>query len=209
MTADSMDRLAVLVHEVRSPVAAIAAISEVFGTTREEDRRPLVGLATAACRAIERLVVDAAGVSIRLEEVDVARLVQDAASAARLGGSDVRVLDQRPVSVRADPVRVRQALDNLLANATRHAPGSEILVEVVQADGWTRVSVSDRGPGIPEADRERIFIPGVSCGDAEGSGLGLALARAIADAHGGTLTLESRPGLGATFVLALPSTGRA
>jgi two-component system OmpR family sensor kinase len=205
VTADPLDRLAVLVHEVRSPVAAVAAISEAFVTASGQERGSLVGLATAACRAIERLVVDAAAVSIRLEDVDLAHLARDAAAAARLGGSDVHVTAEPPALVRADPVRLRQALDNLLANASRHAPGSAIAVEVAQADGWTRMSVSDRGPGVPGAARERIFMPGVRFGDAEGSGLGLALARAIADAHGGTLTLESRPGVGATFTLALPS----
>ena len=209
MRSEPLDRLAVLVHELRSPVAAIAAIREAFGSASGEERRSLAGLATAACGAIERLVVDAAAVSIRLEEVDLAHLAQDSAAAASLDGADVSVVAQPPIPVRADAVRLRQALDNLLANATRHAPGSEILVEVAQADGWARVSVSDHGPGIPDGDRERIFLPGVRVGVAEGSGLGLALARAIADAHGGTLTLESRPGVGATFTLALPSPAEA
>jgi two-component system OmpR family sensor kinase len=106
--------------------------------------------------------------------------------------------------VRADPVRLRQALDNLLSNAARHAGEGEIVVEVGQADGVARVSVSDIGGGIPDADRQRIFEPGVRLGRAEGSGLGLSVARAIAEAHGGTLTVASRPGEGATFTLSVP-----
>jgi two-component system OmpR family sensor kinase len=207
MSVDGIDRLAVLVHEVRSPVAALAAIADAYGSAAARERGSLAGLALGACRGIERLVVDAAVGSVRLEQTDLARLAEDAAAAARLGGSDVRVVVLRSANVRADPVRLRQALDNLLSNAARHAGKGEIVVEVGRADGVAQVSVSDTGPGILEADRQRIFEPGVRLGGAEGSGLGLSLARAIAEAHGGTLTVTSRPGEGATFALSVPQRG--
>jgi signal transduction histidine kinase len=189
-------------------VAALAAIATVFaGSADPNERRTLAGLVLAACRGIERVVSDAAVSSIQVEEVDLARLVRDAASAASLHGADVRAdVGEGVASVEADPVRLRQALDNLVSNALRHAPGEAVSVAVEREDGIVRISVSDRGPGISEADQERIFEPGVRLGEElAGSGLGLPLARAIAVAHGGTLTVASVPGEGSTFTLALPT----
>lgn len=202
------ERLAILVHEVRSPVAALAAIRQAFGGEAGAGDRPeLVALAVAACRAIERIVQDVAVASIRAEDVDLVRVVREAGASARLVASPVRV-DARPdaITVRADSLRVRQVLDNLLANAVASSPpGAEITVRV-RADGErVEISVSDSGPGIALADQGRIFDAGVRLDDSRsGSGLGLAISRAIAETHGGTLDVVSAPGEGATFTLVLP-----
>ena len=209
MTGDrELDRLAVLVHEVRSPVAALAAIAAVFGDVSVDgaERRELVGLALGACRGIERIVADAAVSSIRLAPVDLGRLVREAAAAGGLLGSAVRVVVPGDATiVRADAVRLRQGLDNLVANAARHAPGEEVVITLEDTRDGVLISVSDRGPGVAAADRERIFQPGVALGERAGTGLGLAVTRAIAVAHGGLLTVDSTPGKGSTFTLALPS----
>ena len=212
MTADAgLERLPVLVHELRSPVAALAAISTVLGDSSVDstERRALTELALAACRGIERIVGDAAVSSVRLEEVDPARLAREAVAAVELVGADVRTEVASSSRVTADPVRLRQALDNLIANAVRHAPGGQVVVAVTDGDGVVELSVSDDGPGIAAADLERVFEPGTRLdADRAGSGLGLALARAIAAAHGGTLTVTSAPGHGTTFKLALPAGAR-
>jgi signal transduction histidine kinase len=211
MRETGLERLPVLVHELRSPVAALAAIASVFAESSVDssERRTLVELAVAACRAIERVVGDAAVSSIRLEEVELGRIAREAASAGTLLGADVRaVVAEGATRIDGDPVRLRQALDNLVTNAVRHARGDEVVVAVEPGAGVVRVAVSDRGPGIPVEEQERIFEPGVQLGAGRGgSGLGLPLARAIAVAHGGELTLTSEPGAGATFTLTLP--GRA
>lgn len=204
------DRLAVLTHEVRSPVAALAGIAHVYGdgSVDASQRRSLARLAVAACRGIERVVTDAAASSIRLEDVDLSRIAREAAAAAELLGAPVQVVANAPARVRADPVRLRQVLDNLVANAIHVSRGAwEPVALVVEQDADEfRVSVSDCGPGIAPEDQERIFEPGVRLsGDYPGSGLGLALARAITVAHGGTLTVTSAPGAGATFTLSLPA----
>jgi signal transduction histidine kinase len=203
------ERLAVVVHEVRSPVAALVAIAEAFaaGGLDGDERRELATLASSACHGIARLAGDAALASVRLERVDPERLVREAARAASLRGARVRVLIEPGLPVlAADPLRLRQALDNLLANAVAFAPAeSQVTVAASTGDGRVRLSVSDRGPGIAPADQERIFAPGVRLeARSPGSGLGLWIARAIAQAHGGTLTVESAPGGGATFTLDLP-----
>lgn len=203
------ERLALLVHEVRSPVAALHAIATtlVEATADEPSRGELVQLAIAACRAIERLVLDASLTSLRREEVDPGGLARAAATAASVSGARVeaRVAPGLP-SVSGDALRLRQALDNLISNAVIHA-GSDgtVVVRASEQAGEVLISVSDRGVGIPPAEQERILEPGVRLDRTRpGSGLGLTIVRAIVEAHGGRLLVESTPGEGATFTIALP-----
>lgn len=202
-------RLAILAHEVRSPAAALAAIRETLDAQRiePEDRAELVRLVLAACTAIERIVTDASLSVIDRQPVDVVRLLRETAAAAELRGGRVRVLDAAPLSeVSLDAVRIRQALDNLVENALAHTtPGGEVLLAVQIEDEDLLLSVSDSGPGIPEAEQERIFEPGVRLGSAyPGSGLGLAVVRTIAEAHGGRVAVRSRPGEETAVTLVLP-----
>jgi signal transduction histidine kinase len=203
------ERLALLVHEVRSPVAAIAAIAETLSHDRLDaaSLRELVRLAVEACRGVERIVGDAALGSIHLEPVDAGRIAKDAVAAAALTGAHVRVTVGADVPViDSDPVRLRQALDNLISNALVHASSDEDVLVRVRAEHWlVLISVSNSGAGIPLAEQSRIFEPGVRLDKSRpGSGLGLAVTRAIVEAHHGTLTVESAPGDGATFTIALP-----
>ena len=201
------DRLGVLVHEVRSPVAALAAVAETAAGSRlESDAIPtLVRLALAACRAIERIVLDVAVASVRLEPVDVSALVRDAVAAHRVRGAEIAVVVDEGLGVDGDPVRLRQVVDNLIANALVHGGSSEVTVHAARREGVVHVVVSDTGPGIPTDQLDSVFDAGVRLGaDTPGSGLGLALARAIAQTHGGSLAAQSAPGQGASFTLALP-----
>jgi signal transduction histidine kinase len=157
--------------------------------------------------AIERIVTDATVTSIRPSEIDLVRLAEEAARAATLQGSDVRVAAAGAVTAHADSVRMRQALDNLLSNAARHAPGSEVVVVVERGGGCAVLTVSDRGPGIAPQDQARIFEAGIRRGPGAGVGLGLAIARAIAVAHGGALNVSSAPGKGSRFSLSVPAHG--
>jgi signal transduction histidine kinase len=205
------DRLAVLIHEVRSPVAALSAIAETVsdGGLDTVTRQELVRLVMLACRGIERIVGDVAVASVRLEEVDPSALVRDVAVAARLRGWRVEAeIPQRAVPrIQADPSRLRQVLDNLLANAVVHG-GDGVVWLRLGVDDSVVVEVIDAGPGIPAAELERIFDVGVRLeADRPGTGLGLAVSRAIVEAHGGALTATSAPGRGTTMIIALPLTG--
>jgi two-component system, OmpR family, sensor histidine kinase BaeS len=144
---------------------------------------------------------------VRLEDVDIGRLVDETVTAAVLGGGHVRaeVAAGLPL-VQADPLRLRQALDNLVSNALLHSGSAgEVVVSGRRTETSILLSVADTGTGVPPADQERIFGSGLRL-DSErpGSGLGLAVARAIAEAHAGTLTVDSVPGRGATFTVTLP-----
>jgi signal transduction histidine kinase len=203
------ERLALLVHEVRSPVAAVAAISEALkGDDLDEGSvRELVRLALAGCHGIERIVRDAALGRLRFEEVDISQLVEDAVATAALAGGRVRAVVDAPLPpLQGDAVRLRQALDNLIANALAHAGSDdEVVVSAGVEAGAVLVSVSDRGRGIALEDQDRIFEVGARAAhDTAGSGLGLAVVRAIAEAHGGTVQVDSGIREGATFSIALP-----
>ena len=204
------DRLAVLVHEVRSPVAALSAIAGtlVEGELDAEARRELIRLSALACRAIERIVADAAVTSIHREPVDPVVLVGDVVTAARLRGAQIAFVAQQAPLVDADPARLRQALDNLITNAVVHGgPRVEISI-AVRADDALTIDVSDNGPGIEEDELQRIFDTGYRLDpERPGTGIGLALARSIAEGHGGALTVESRLGHGTVFTVSLPLHG--
>ena len=207
--ADDRLRLALLVHEVRSPAAALAAIAATLSDddVDPDSRRKLLALALAACRGIERVVGDAAVGSLHLSDVDVGDVAREVAARAALGGARVRpVLGPGSLVVQGDPLRLQQALGNIVENAVLHSPpGGEVVVFVRVESRALLVSVTDRGSGIAAAHHDRIFEPGVRLDTSRpGLGLGLAVARAIAASHGGTVTVESAPGEGATFTIALP-----
>ena len=201
-------RLAVLVHEVRSPVAALSAIAETVADPELDAsaRVELVRLAVSAGESVQRIVTDIAVASIRFEEIAPGGLVRDAAAAAVLRGDrvEVDIAAELPL-IRGDPQRLRQALDNLIINAVVHSGSDDAVVVRGVADEALRISVSDAGVGIAPEDHERIFGVGVRLGtDSRGSGIGLALTRAIVEGHGGALAVTSTPGDGASFTIVLP-----
>jgi two-component system, OmpR family, sensor histidine kinase KdpD len=117
--------------------------------------------------------------------------------------------DLPPVPV--DVVQVDQALTNLLENAAKFSPpGSPITVQAARWEDEVQVRISDRGPGVPPEDRERVFEPFVR-GDGQvpesGTGLGLSIVRAIVAAHGGIVGIGAAPGGGASVIVTLPLKG--
>jgi signal transduction histidine kinase len=132
---------------------------------------------------------------------------------ARLGqaaGVTVRAEGATPAPVRGDAAALRRALLNLVENAIKYTPrGGKVELRLSVRVGTAEVEVSDTGIGLEPADAERIFDPFVRLDaarsrDTGGAGLGLAIARSIVAAHGGTLSVESGPGSGSRFTLRLP-----
>jgi len=114
--------------------------------------------------------------------------------------------------IRGDRERLRQVLANLVENAVKFSPaGEEVEIEALAENGRVFVSVRDRGPGVPAEDQSLIFEKfgrAKSARGLPGTGLGLFIARSIAEAHGGTLDVYSSAEQGATFTLTLPAGGR-
>ncbi len=127
-----------------------------------------------------------------------------------LGGIRVRTIFRDAPDVPVDPVLIDQVVSNLLENAVRFSPqAGEVAISVAPWRSVVQVRVADQGPGIPPADRDRVFEAftqlGAAAPDAAGgSGLGLAISRAIVLAHGGRIWIEGAPGGGAAVVFELP-----
>jgi signal transduction histidine kinase len=112
-----------------------------------------------------------------------------------------------PATIRSDPVRLEQILLNLLTNAVHYGPeGQAIVLRVAPGDACIQFQVIDQGPGVPPGFGDRIFEPfeRFDPSSGVGTGLGLPVSRRLAELLGGRLTMESRPGEGATFTLELP-----
>lgn len=228
--AKSRQFLSDAAHELRSPVAAIRAVAQQLianaeATAHQGDdaatarRRRYAALLGGETHRATRLVSDLldiasidAGAVLPNQQVDLADVAAaEVNRAAMLAPSlTLRLIgDGRKLTISADPSRIARILSNLLDNARRYTPQGGDITVCTEADGdQARVLVIDTGPGIPDADRERVFDRLVRLDDARdrdsgGAGLGLPIARALAQAHHGTLECLPRSG-GAAFRLTLP-----
>ncbi|HEX3630553.1 MAG TPA: ATP-binding protein [Candidatus Dormibacteraeota bacterium] len=212
-------------HELRSPLTLMR--SEIEGTlahlrTPAEYQRTLRELETEVehmARMADQLLIlaraDAGALRPATVALDVADFLHESGArwrpVAEQQGVGIEVDAPDSGSVSADPDLLRRVIDNLLDNAIRHSPvGTAVeLTGSRTSDGW-QIDVHDHGPGIPSAARRSLFERFARSDasrprDGGGAGLGLALSRAIAEAHGGSLRLAGQPGDGATFRLVLSS----
>jgi two-component system sensor histidine kinase KdpD len=208
-------------HDVKTPLAAITAsvtsLLEGSGFTVEESREHLDTIRQEAERLhrmvnnlldLSRLRAGALVPSRVVGPID--ELMESVVSRLRplLNGREVeiRARDELP-DVPMDVVQIDQVLTNLIENAAKFTPpGSPLVLSAIGHPKGVRVTVADRGPGVPRGDHDRIFEPferGV--GQASGTGLGLAIAKAIVTAHRGRMWVADAPGGGAAFTFELPS----
>jgi signal transduction histidine kinase len=221
------DLLAAVSHELRTPLAgmlgALATLSVREGQLTEPQRQELIDMAARQGDRL-RFQIEQLLLAARLERsghepaerpvVDAAVLAGQAVAAARVAHPARRLLLHAPevLPVRAVPEAVLQILGNLLDNAAKHAPDrAPVRVAAQRAGTLAVLSVEDTGPGVPPADRERIFerftqLDSGATRLAGGVGLGLYIARQLANAQGGELLLAdpALPGQGARFELRLP-----
>jgi len=213
-------------HELRTPLANLRVeLDLALRRARSVDELE-AALRSAAeeteqlARLAEDLLVlaraDRGRVPVRREEVDVAELIGGEVDAfvARARQAGVTIEARVPTGLRAsvDPLRMRQAVGNLLDNALRSTPpGGTVTIEVVHLDGSLSLEVRDTGEGFPAAFLRNAFEPfarpdpsGSRPSGDEGSGLGLAIVRAVAEAHGGTVRATNRSGGGAAVTLRIP-----
>ena len=209
-------------HELRSPLSNLRGTIEVAlrHPRSAADYQETLGVALGEIERLARLVqglltlsrADAGRLTLARQPTDLADLAARAIAvhAARAAVHGVRLqLDaDAPVPVDADADRLREVVDNLLDNALRVAPaGSMVRLGVRRDDGRCVLEVADAGPGLTDEEQRHVFEPfarGTAAGG-DGAGLGLAIARAIAEAHGGRLAVRSTQGAGAVFRLELPT----
>ena len=208
-------------HELRTPLTAIRGYAELYATSDDPaERATAMGrVKTAAVRMaglVDDLVLLARldqGRPLASEPVDMARLATEAAADARAISPD-RLVDVRTppegTMVVGDPARLRQVIDNLLANVREHTPpGTRVGVAVAVEGDEVLVRVGDDGPGMTEEEASRAFdrfwqAPATDAHPRRGTGLGLAIVADLVRAHGGTIALQSAPGVGTLVSIRLP-----
>jgi two-component system sensor histidine kinase KdpD len=224
-TLQEVDRLrrslvSAVSHDLRTPLATIkVAISSIRAPDAKlstAERTELLGLVEAQADRLDRLVtnlldmtrIQAGVLEPRHQSVSVAAILEDALGA--LGAANgpaslcVDLPEDLPI-VDVDRLLVGQVFANLLENAARFAPdGTPVTVRATALSNAVRVTVADRGPGVPPSDRDGLFEM-FSRQDAGGrAGLGLAISKAFVEAHGKHIWFESVPGGGACFAFDLP-----
>jgi signal transduction histidine kinase len=224
LSALRADFVSLVSHELRSPMAAVVGAARTlqvrWSTLAPEQRAALIALIGDETNRLAVLIgdvldtsrIEAGTFSYSFTDVDLGRLVGDAVATASVGQDEVRVRADvaGPLpAVRGDRARLRQVLTNLIDNGIKYSPeGGEVAITVRPENGVVRIEVADNGPGIPYDQQALIFEKfgrADVLGDSKpGTGLGLFIARSIAEAHGGTLAVRSPAAGGATFALTLP-----
>ena len=211
-------------HELRTPLTAIRGFAELHrqgAVVGEEKTKELISRIEKESIRMGSLVEDLLLLArldqsreLTFDPVDVNHLVNEAVASARAAGPGHEITvssESDEVFVLGDSMRIHQAIANLLANARTHTPvGTKIAVKISQNDLDTRISISDNGPGLSEADQKRVFErffradPSRVRVGGEGSGLGLAIVDAVMKAHGGSVEVQSKLDEGATFEIIFP-----
>lgn len=222
---EQADFVRIFAHAVRNPLGGIQLLVEL-GLDEGPDeaaRRTLNRiqgqvdtLTDLVARFSEANALDCGRIILTPQAVDLSDLAVEAGEChqarAAAKGQELSIHTPHPgPSVWGDPGGIQRVLGHLLSNAIAFSPGgARIRIEAAAEAGFGLVRVSDDGPGIPESDRERVFVRFARCanqptGGEPSAGLGLSVARGLAEAMGGTLRLEPSAGSGSTFVLRLPA----
>jgi signal transduction histidine kinase len=206
-------------HELRTPITIVRGHLELLGDDPEE-RRETVALVTDELDRMSRFVDDLLLLAkaerddfLRIDELELGALTDELMDkAVALGRRRWQLARRGEATMVADRQRLTQAVMGLAQNAVQHTKEDDVISIGTTVDGdEAHLWVRDSGPGIPRSDQARIFErfarASASRRRSEGAGLGLAIVRAIAEAHGGRVELDSRPGAGATFTIVVPLQG--
>jgi signal transduction histidine kinase len=213
-------------HELRTPMTSLRGLSELLRSGRVADearREELLGLMAGECGRLTRFLtnvldfgkIEGDAKTYDMTGTDLVLLVREVAELVRgghpRGPARLKVeAPEGPLTVRADPDAVRQALLNIIDNAIKYSPdGTEVTVRLTAGPEDVTIAVRDRGPGVAAGDRDRIFeaffrSPGAAAAHPAGVGLGLKIVKHIMAAHGGRVSVASEPGQGSTFSLVFP-----
>ncbi|MBV9952059.1 MAG: PAS domain-containing sensor histidine kinase [Acidimicrobiia bacterium] len=194
-------------HDLRTPLATIRAVASDLRDTESYDRatrNELLDLLADEAERLDRLVanllsmsrIEAGVLTPERQAIALSELFQETVRRHRRLVRDKKVAFDVPLTlplVDADWTLVEQVVTNLLDNAVRHAPAGSRIDLAARRDGdrWVRVTVADQGPGIPEREREAVFTPFRTGAGSASSGIGLAIAKAVVEAHGGAISVAT------------------
>ncbi|MDO8963527.1 MAG: HAMP domain-containing sensor histidine kinase [Coriobacteriia bacterium] len=223
------DFFAVASHEIRSPLAVIRMYGEMLFTGEfgrlTKGQKDAVGSVSSAAARLTSIVADLMDVALldrglmplTFGTIELDQIVDQAVHDAVALGALLHVgVEMQPgatgVTIRGDELRLRQVVDNILGNAVKYSdPAGPVRVQVLDAGDFAEVRIADQGPGIPEEKRGLLFelfrrVETEDNSSASGLGLGLAISRRIAQAHGGDITVEDNAvdGRGTVFIVRLP-----
>lgn len=214
------DFLVGVAHDMRSPLAGILGfariLEELEAVASDPMAREAVEFIASESQRLSDLVaqlvdlgrVDLGDTSLEIEILDLAKVAEQAVASARARFPAHRFVLRvgGPVMIAGDLLRLDRVIVNLVENAAIHGPtGGLVTVEIGYDDTDAVIAVSDRGPGVPDRERDRIFERFVRLdGSNAGSGIGLYLVKGLVDAHGGQITVTDAPGGGARFEVRLP-----
>ena len=213
--------IAMVTHDLRNTITILRGYAQLLRPSTklgEEQRQQAIARVEEQSRLLERMVSDLGDVSriatgrfeMRRVATDLAALAREVAAERQLTTGVHKLVVEAPDSLAGvwDRDRLRQVLGNLLDNAIRYSPaGGEIRLGVRRLADTAEVSVADQGPGMSREELERVFEPfvrGTQAQAREGLGLGLYIAKAIVEAHGGRIWAESEVGKGSKFTFTLP-----
>ncbi len=207
-----------LIHDLKNPMTTIKGYASMLGqeTLDPEKRQRFSRIITRSVDTFVEMtqeILDYArgGGPLQIAEVDVGGFIHDLCIFIEQDFQEKGLQIRRELAytgrLKMDETKMRRALYNIASNA-RDAmeAGGCLTIATGLANGMVQFRLSDTGPGIPNEIRDTLFEPFVTYGKATGTGLGLAIAKKSAEDHGGTITVKSRPGRGATFVISLPRT---
>ncbi len=215
------EMVSIVAHDFRSPLTLIQGYCERLESRADdpETRREIAiikdrakHLASLAANTLTMSRIEAGGLPLEPRDFRIADLLRTLVDTRSTGSPCTLSLDARgdDVVVHADPERIHEVLDNLVGNAVKYSPaGSDVRVGIWREGSVARISVTDQGPGIAAADLPSLFqkfnrLSAARASRVTGSGLGLYICRSIVEAHGGRIWVESEPGQGSTFHVALP-----
>jgi two-component system sensor histidine kinase KdpD len=210
-------------HDLRTPLTAIVTAGHALGSSsltdeeREQMSSAVVGEGERLSALIDKLFdlsrLQAGRLEPRRESVSIEEVLLAAEDALPTGSGHVQLaVDADTPPLIADAAQLERVFANLIENALRYSGDQPVRVSVRQVGGRLVVRVTDRGPGIPDSEQQRVFEPFYRGSDAHrgpGSGLGLAIAKGFVEANGGTIAVESLPGQGTSLVVTFPLTGEA
>ena len=202
---------AIVAHEVRNPLAGLRGSLQILATRLppEMRERQIVGAMVDRIDALNERVHDillfAGSGKAKIQPVTLSSVLADVIASATAAVAQAPVeLTGDPAVVQADPELLRELLLNLLLNACQASVGTgPIVVTTAAAGEWCRISILDRGPGIPDDIRHRVFEPFFTTKHG-GTGLGLAIVKRLVDLQGGSVSLDDREGGGTAAVVTLP-----